>query len=697
MGDRAPQRPHYAPGVPASIEEPSSTLDGLLAEAARDYPHQIAVDFLGRTITYAELDHQTRKAAGALHRAGVRAGDVVALVMPNCPQHIVAFYACLTLGATVAEHNPLAPASELREQLDRHGARVAIVWEQSLERLTADGGVHARTYLSVDLSRELPHVSRLLLRLPVRSAREQRGRLRGRVPHGVLSFDRAVRKAPALGREELPGGPSLDDLAVLIHTGGTTGVPKAVALTHRNLASNAAQTLAWVPIVKRGAEVEAGVLPFFHAFGLTTVLVLGVSIAATIVLLPRFDVAALLAAHRRRPITLVPGVPPMFERILEAAESHAKPVDLTSIYFAFSGAMALEEAVASRWEEATGGYIIEGYGMTEASPIIAGSAEDVGEILVRGPQVFSGYYGMPEETAEVLADGWLRTGDLGRWDEGFLVMADRRKELIINGGFNVYPSQVEEAIMGMPGVRDVAVVGMPEDRGESVVAALVLEPGAIVDLDAVRRWTQDKLSHYAMPRSIAVMDELPRSQLGKVMRRSVREQLAGFELLAGQWRRKASELGETTSENLKSVIGKSTSAVSGAVRSSSDAVRHGAEVVTGAARHGAEVVSEAARQGAGAVSEAARNATEAIAGAARNAGGAIQGRLTSTGESLVSAMKRGERTPSAGDGRTEGPPALPEAPGEPDAPDVSTDRDAAEGEDADGSVRDGRPPGSPRP
>jgi len=528
--------------------------------------------------------------------------------------------------------------------------------------------------------------------------------------------------------EELPGGPSLDDLAVLIHTGGTTGVPKAVALTHRNLASNAAQTLAWVPIVKRGAEVEAGVLPFFHAFGLTTVLVLGVSIAATIVLLPRFDVAALLAAHRRRPITLVPGVPPMFERILEAAESHAKPVDLTSICFAFSGAMALEEAVASRWEEATGGYIIEGYGMTEASPIIAGSplsperrpstlglplpsteirladpedpsrdAEDVGEILVRGPQVFSGYYGMPEETAEVLADGWLRTGDLGRWDEGFLVMADRRKELIINGGFNVYPSQVEEAIMGMPGVRDVAVVGMPEDRGESVVAALVLEPGAIVDLDAVRRWTQDKLSHYAMPRSIAVMDELPRSQLGKVMRRSVREQLAGFELLAGQWRRKASELGETTSENLKSVIGKSTSAVSGAVRSSSDAVRHGAEVVTGAARHGAEVVSEAARQGAGAVSEAARNATEAIAGAARNAGGAIQGRLTSTGESLVSAMKRGERTPSAGDGRTEGPPALPEAPGEPDAPDVSTDRDAAEGEDADGSVRDGRPPGSPRP
>ena len=153
MGDRAPQRPHYAPGVPASIEEPSSTLDGLLAEAARDYPHRIAVDFLGRTITYAELDHQTRKAAGALHRAGVRAGDVVALVMPNCPQHIVAFYACLTLGATVAEHNPLAPASELREQLDRHGARVAIVWEQSLERLTADGGVHARTYLSVDLSR----------------------------------------------------------------------------------------------------------------------------------------------------------------------------------------------------------------------------------------------------------------------------------------------------------------------------------------------------------------------------------------------------------------------------------------------------------------------------------------------------------------------------------------------------------------
>ena len=366
------------------------------------------------------------------------------------------------------------------------------------------------------------------------------------------------------------------------------GVEGAVAAVNEDIRPEIAESF--------DAEDQRGIDSFLIAldgtpnkakFGANAIL--GVSIAATIVLLPRFDVAALLAAHRRRPITLVPGVPPMFERILEAAESHAKPVDLTSICFAFSGAMALEEAVASRWEEATGGYIIEGYGMTEASPIIAGSplsperrpstlglplpsteirladpedpsrdAEDVGEILVRGPQVFSGYYGMPEETAEVLADGWLRTGDLGRWDEGFLVMADRRKELIINGGFNVYPSQVEEAIKGMPGVRDVAVVGMPEDsrdsRGESVVAALVLEPGAAVDLDAVRRWTQDKLSHYAMPRSIAVVADLPRSQLGKVLRRSVREQLQGFELKAGQWRAKASELTGATGEAFEAFV-----------------------------------------------------------------------------------------------------------------------------------------------
>ena len=589
MDHKTPERPHYAPGVPAEIEPITDTMDSLLFRAAGDLPERIAIDFLGRTFTYRELRHSVRRAQSVLYRCGVRKGDVVALIMPNCPQHIVAFYAALSLGATVAEHNPLAPAEELHEQLERHGAVVVIAWEQTLEKLTADGDFRGRTYLSVNMAAALPPRSRLLLTLPVKAAREQRAKIRGNVPEGILSFDRAVRKATPLPRDTELIPPALDDVAILIHTGGTTGVPKAVQLTHRNIMSNVSQTSLWIKGVEYGQDTCAGVLPFFHAFGLETVLGVGIAQATTLVILPNFDVPALLAALKRRPITLFPGVAPMFSRILQQARAErdaGKEADLTSIKWSFSGAMPLDPALAADWESETGGLIIEGYGMSEASPIIAGSpvsgerrpstlgipfpstqvriadpenperdADGVGEILVRGPQVFAGYLGEPEETEKVFHNGWLRTGDLGRWDDGFLVMADRAKELIIQGGFNIYPSQVEEVLKAMPGIRDVAVVGMPDaTRGESVVAALVLEPGSNVDLDMVRRWAYDKLSHYALPKSIAVLDDLPRSQIGKVMRRSVREQLADFELIAGQWREKASITTEAASDRWEAFV-----------------------------------------------------------------------------------------------------------------------------------------------
>lgn len=574
---------HYPTDVPTHIPPVEDTLDKLLPNAARAYPKRIAIDFLGRTLTYEELALQVRKATSALYRCGVRKGDVVALILPNCPQHIVALYATLALGATVAEHNPLAPPAELHEQLERHGATVVIAWEQTIETLLADGVFHGRSYLSVDLSAELPLRSRLLLKLPVKTARESRAALRGTVPAGILSFDRITRKAPPMSDDVIADKPELDDIAVLIHTGGTTGSPKAVMLTHRNLVSNAHQTASWVPALKEGNETFVAVLPFFHAFGLGVVLGVGILRAATMHLLPKFDVPALIAAHRRRPITIFPGVPPMYKRFLDEVKKEreaGKDVDLSSITLSFAGAMPVSQELSQEWEEATGGLMIEGYGMSEASPLISGNpsnedrrpgtlgipfpstevrvadvddlskdADGIGEILARGPQVFAGYLGNEEETKKVFYEGWLRTGDLAYWDDGFLVMADRAKEMIINSGFNVYPSQVENAIKTMPGVRDVAVVGMPADeRGESVVAALVLEPGAAVDLDAVRRWTQDKISHYAMPKSIAVFDDLPRSQIGKVQRRSVRDELTNFELQSGVWKKKASELGEAVSE-----------------------------------------------------------------------------------------------------------------------------------------------------
>ncbi|MFK5634356.1 AMP-binding protein [Ornithinimicrobium sp. LYQ103] len=548
--------------------DPSTTTTALLTEAARRWPDRVAVDFLGATTTYGELADQVATAAAALHDAGVRHGDRVGVILPNCPQHVVAFYAITSLGATVAEHNPLAAPEEVRAQLDLHGARVVVAWEKSVETVAPGGRTEGRTVLAVDLTAALPWRTRTLLRLPLRAARAQRDKLRSAVPDGVGSWERSLAAASPTSGAEAPHtpGPGPDDVAVLLPTGGTTGTPKLVPLTHANLMANVAQGRQWVPGLREGEETFGAVLPFFHAFGMTLCLTFAVAMGATQVVLPTFDVDMVLAAMRRRPLTFLAGVPPMFDR-LEAVASAKDPHLLHPLRYAISGAMALDPEVARRWEAATDGLVIEGYGMTECSPITLGNpfgpgrrpstlglpfpgtairivdpealatdAEapdvadgEVGELLVHGPQVFSGYLDAPEETAEVLLPGgWLRTGDLVRRDpeDGFVALADRRKELIISGGFNVYPSQVEDAVRGMPGVLDVAVVGMPDTSlGEHAVAALVLEPGAAVDLDAVRAWLHGKVSRYALPRAVHVLEELPRSQLGKVLRRRVRERL----------------------------------------------------------------------------------------------------------------------------------------------------------------------------
>ena len=555
------QRPHYAPGVPSVIPLPTRPLSTMVDDAARRYPDRLAYDFLGATRTYAELADQIAHAAEALRRAGVRKGDVVGLILPNCPQHTVVAYAAWRLGAIIAEHNPLAPAAQVREQITMHHGRVLVGWEKSLEKLGAtidlSGAGPVRAY-SVDLTRALPRTAQLALRLPVSAARVKRAELRGRVPAGVRSWDDAVAAAPALPRG-VPL-PSVDDVAALLFTGGTTGTPKAVKLTHSSLQANAHMSLAWVSQrLDMGQETFYAALPFFHAFGLSLSLLCAVGLAATQVILPKFSADMVLEAWKRRPATFFPGVPVMFERIAKRARETG--ADLTSCKVAVCGAAATPAAVAEAWESLTGGALIEGYGMSEASPIILGNPVsperrpgalgvpfpstdvrvvdpehpenevprgDVGELVVRGPQVFAGYWEDPEETAGVmLPGGWLRTGDLVRQEaDGFYVMADRRKELIISGGFNIYPTEVEAALRSMPQVADVAVVGLPGEAGnESVVAALVDHAGETVNLEQVREWAEKTISHYALPRQIAILNELPRSQIGKVMRRVVREEL----------------------------------------------------------------------------------------------------------------------------------------------------------------------------
>ena len=536
--------------VPYEVPVPETSLYELLDTAARLYPDRVALDYFGATTTYEQVRDQVLRAARVLHEAGVRAGDTVAIALPNCPQAFVAFYACMRIGAVAAQHNPLAPAAQNNGQIMRHGGRVAIVWEKCVDTFPLD---RLDTVFTVDISYGMPTSQRFLLSLPVPRARQMRAQLRGAVPAACVSWDRATASARPIDDDHPL--PSPGDRAVILHTSGTNGVPKSAPLTHRNIGANVNQCIFWVWKLHEGAETFFSLLPYFHAFGLTFFLCAAVRKAATQVLLPKFDAQMALDAHKRRPVTFFVGVPPMFERIL--ARAITSGTDISTIRYSVAGAMPLSTTLAEEWEATTGGTIVEGYGLSETAPVLTGaplsdkrrhgvlgvpfpstqlrlvSLEDdtrdvedgtPGEIIVRGPQVFEGYLNAPEESARVFtSEGWFKTGDVGVNRDGFISMADRKKELILSGGFNVYPSQVEDAIRSLPGVADVAVVGVPvADATEEVTAAIIMEEGAQrLTLEQVREWAEKSIAHYALPRQIVFIAELPRNQMGKILRRKV--------------------------------------------------------------------------------------------------------------------------------------------------------------------------------
>ena len=545
----------YAPGVPHELEIPPGSLSNLIAASVDEFPKNVALEFFGRETTYAELGEQIRRAAEGLRRLGVKAGDRVAIILPNCPQHVVAFYAALRIGAIVVEHNPLYTPRELRHQFEDHRARVAIAWDKTvptLQDFPSDLALDA--IVSVDMTRAFPLAMRTLLKLPIAKARASRAEL-------TLDVQGTTPWEKLLDGPEIPDTvprPDAEAVALIQYTSGTTGSPKGATLTHRNLIANAAQARAWVPSVPRGTASVHAVLPLFHAYGLTLSLTFAMSMGARLVLFPKPDPDLVLPVFKKRPPTFLPAVPPLYDRLRKAAE--AKGISLDGIEIAISGAMPLSAAVVEPWEKLTGGYLVEGYGLSECSPVLmanpvapnrrAGTVglpipgtelrvvdpdeptRDVepgtpGELVVRGPQVFSGYWNKPEETAAVFTEGWFRTGDIVTVDDaGFVTITDRLKELVITGGFNVSPSEVEEMLRRYDGVEDVAIVGIPDARdGEHVVAAIVLEPGASVDPDALRAWAKQQLAAYKVPRRVHVVDELPKSMIGKVLRRKVRDAL----------------------------------------------------------------------------------------------------------------------------------------------------------------------------
>ncbi|HEV2888913.1 MAG TPA: AMP-binding protein [Frankiaceae bacterium] len=545
----------YPPEVPGDYEFPEVPLTRLLDDAAASFPTTTALAFLGTRITYRELKEQVDRFATALAGLGVTKGDRVALVLPNCPQNVIAFFAALRLGAVVVEHNPLYTETEMAHQLADCGAEVVVCLDKVYDTVAAvRGRTSVKHVVVASVVDYLPAKERLLLQLPVAKAKRTKAEITAPVPKGTKTFLRllAAAKTPA---RQVAVDPR-NDLALLQYTGGTTGLSKGAKLTHYNLVANAYQNRLWLPDVQAGREVTLAVLPLFHAYGLTVCMNLTVLIGGTLVLIPKFDLPAVFKAIDEFKPTLFPGVPPIYKAIVDSPE--VRRHDLKSIKACISGAMKLPLETQEQFEKVSGGRLVEGYGMTETSPSTHGNpvygkrkigtigmplpgteckvvdqddpSKEVpigepGELLIRGPQVFSGYWNRDDETP-LTDDGYVLTGDVARMDdEGYFEIVDRKKELIIAGGFNIYPSEVENVLFSLEGVADCVVAGVPDRyRGETVKAYVVRQPGSTLTEEDVVAHCAEHLTAYKVPKIVEFRESLPRTMVGKVLRRVLLEE-----------------------------------------------------------------------------------------------------------------------------------------------------------------------------
>jgi len=551
--DELKERPwsqHYPEGVPLDLPIPDKPLHAILDEAVRDYPDRIATIFKGKKVTYRQLDHMANRFARALRGMGVNPGDRVAIMLPNIPQAVAAFYGALRAGVVVVMTNPLYVERELEHQMNDAGARVILALDLLKPRIEA---VRTHTPLEhvvyTSIRDALPFPLNLLYPLKQKLPTIQPG------PTTHRWTDLMAQNSPAFP----PVDARPDDVALLQYTGGTTGLSKGAMLTHRNLVANALQTVAWMgqDDARQTESRILTVLPFFHVYGLTVCMNMAVATAATMVLMPKFEVnEALDLIEKYRP-KFFPGAPTMYVAVLNHPEVAKR--DLASIQACLSGSAPLPVEVQTSFERITGGKLVEGYGLTEASPVThsnplnglrktgsiglpfpstdvkivdleTGLRElppgEVGELCVRGPQVMAGYWNRPEETARALRDGWLYTGDMARMDEdGFAYIVDRKKDMIIAGGFNIYPREVEEVLYEHPAVQEAVAVGVPDAyRGETVKAFLVLKQGQESTPDEIVAFCRERLAKYKVPTAVEFRDTLPKTIVGKVLRRKLLEE-----------------------------------------------------------------------------------------------------------------------------------------------------------------------------
>ncbi|WP_285765596.1 long-chain-fatty-acid--CoA ligase [Peribacillus sp. SI8-4] len=544
----------YPAQIPAVLSYEDKPLYSFLKESAEEFPDKASIHFQGKELSYREVYESALRFAAYLKGIGLQKGERVAVMLPNCPQGVISFFGILMAGGVVVQTNPTYTERELEYQMKDSGAKMIVVMDILFPRVTAIASRTNLEHIIVTAIKEyLPFPKNLIYPF---IQKKQYG-IVVKVEHEGnhhLFTEIMKRKIPEEVLEPIDVN---EDLALLQYTGGTTGFPKGVMLTHKNLLANTKMCNAWLYKNRRGEERVLAILPFFHVYGMTTVLVLSVMEGNTMIIMPKFDIEATLKTIQKQKPTMFPGAPTMYIGLLNHPD--IAKYDLSSINACISGSAPLPLEVQEQFESITGGKLVEGYGLSETSPVthanfiwdqprVKGSIglpwpdtdsailsletgeelppNEIGEIAIKGPQVMQGYWNRPEDTESTFKNGWLLTGDLGYMDEqGFFYVVERKKDTIIAGGFNIYPREVEEVLYEHEAIQEVVVAGIPDPyRGETVKAYVVLKNNASATEAELNEFARKSLASYKVPRSYEFREELPKTTVGKILRRVLIEE-----------------------------------------------------------------------------------------------------------------------------------------------------------------------------
>jgi long-chain acyl-CoA synthetase len=556
--DSRPWHKHYDQGVPLHIDYPEISVIGMLEETVQKYPGSACTIFKGATITYQEMDALTDRLAAALAELGIKKGDRVGIFMPNTPQFVTAYFAIMKIGGIVVAINPLYSEREIEHQVNDAGIEIILVMSNFYKLIKkVQPKTKIRKLVVTNIKEALPPVLAILFSL----TKEKKGGFRVELEQGDIWMKELIEKHKPEEKPTVEVSP--DDPALFQYSGGTTGISKGAIALHRNLVANALQIRNWMPNAEDGKETMLMAIPLFHVYGMVAGMLFAIRTGAGMVMVPNArDLKDVLGNIQKYEATIFPGVPTLYNAINNHPDVLAGKYKLDTIKACVSGSAPLMRETKEKFEALTGGKLFEGYGLSETptathcNPLFGenrtGSVGlplpdvdarivdlddgvtvlpygEIGEIVVKGPQVFKGYHNMPTETTNALREGWLYTGDIARMDEdGYFYIVDRKKELIKPGGYQVWPREVEEVIMENEKVLEVGVAGVPDPyRGETVKAWVVVKPGQSMTEEEVKLWCKDRMAKFKVPTQVEFRQELPKTTVGKILRRElVREHKA---------------------------------------------------------------------------------------------------------------------------------------------------------------------------